>query len=146
MKSPVCASKTLENTDNGPIIEVSFRGTYPPGTEGNPHAAVMKHHVKRLVAEKSPVAVLFDLTELAYVWGDALGSIAWDLHQKTDPRKSKMLFIPACVIARGRTAKALEWFFSPNVIFGIAGMRLFDNVADGLEFLRGASSSGALAR
>ena len=130
MKELSCKSKTLLKTDRGSVVEIGFAGEYPPESVGK-HAATMMDYVTQVVSKENPSAVLFNLTEYEYGAGDAIGQIVIPLldHEKRS-------FKPACVVAKGRTAKALEWFFAPNVIFGIAGMKLFSDVAEGLVFLK----------
>jgi len=41
-----------------------------------------------------------------------------------------------CVVATGRTAKALQPFFDPHWIWGLLGMKFFDNSDDGLTYVK----------
>jgi hypothetical protein len=91
----------------------------------------MKAYTAEVVKRERPIAVLFNLTELRYKWGDAIGGIAFPL---LDRERSS--FTPACVVAKGKTAQALQWFFQDRVIFGLAGFKLFTEAEQGLEFLQ----------
>jgi hypothetical protein len=47
------------------------------------------------------------------------------------------IFLPACIVAKGRTAKALQWFLDARTVVYHAGVKLFDKFEDGLDFLTG---------
>lgn len=86
--------------------------------------------VTRVVKNDRPAAVLFNVSNLQYEFGDAIGGIATPLIVK---RKSA---IPACFIANGATAKALQWFFQEKMIFNLFGFRLFSDRERGIAFLK----------
>lgn len=130
MRELSCKSKTLLNTDQGPIVEIAFAGEYPSGEVGD-HAFVMMDYVTSVVSKENPAAVLFNFTEYEYRGGDAIGQIIIPLG---DPVRK--VFRPACVVALGQTAKSMQWFFEPNVMWGMEGWKLFDKVEDGLAFLQ----------
>ncbi len=87
----------------GTIAEISFSGRYPPGSFGNPHASRMIFFAREAIEKNSPSAVLFDLRRLNYTWGDAITDLARTVR---DPETRRVL--PACLLAKGRTATALE--------------------------------------
>ena len=91
----------------------------------------MTWYTANVVKTERPAAVLFNLTELGYECGDAIGGFAYPL---LNPDRGS--FTPACVVAKGKTATALQWFFQPGVTFGLAGFKLFSDAAEGLEFLK----------
>jgi hypothetical protein len=125
----LCESRPLLRTEQGLIVEVAFAGRFGDGYQGNLDANEMKAHVEKVVKDDRPIAVLFDLTNLSYEFGDAIGGIAFPLIVE---RKS---WIPACFVASGKTAQALEWFFKKNMIFGVAGFKLFPDHEQGIAFL-----------
>jgi hypothetical protein len=65
-----------------PVISISFRGAYPAGSEGNATADDMTAFVREVVAEAQPAAVVCDLRELTYTWGDAICGIVWPLRNE----------------------------------------------------------------
>jgi len=130
MEELCCKFKTLSNSNQGPIVEISFSGKYQSATQ----VAIMKGYTTEVVTKQNPASVLFNFSGLQlaedYHSVDAISEIASPLY---DPKKNWIK--PACVIAQGKMAKALEWLFAPKVIFGIIGWRLFGDVTEGSEFL-----------
>ena len=126
----LCKSRSLVETDQGPIWEIAFAGRFGDGSHGNSDAKVMMAYVTRVVKNDRPTAVVFNLSNLQYEFGDAIGGIVFPLILKG---KS---VIPACFVANGTTAKALQWFFQKNMIFGFAGFKLFSDRERGIAFLR----------
>ena len=123
-------SKThiASETKQGPIVRIAFSGKYPPGSAGNEIAAKMKSIVADAVQELHPVAVIFDLSRLNYVWSDAIGGIFSPLFRKDS-------IIPSCVVARGKTARALGALIEPAWLPGIAKPRLFAKPEEAMERL-----------
>ena len=123
-------ARTIEDTPAGPILAICFAGHYPPGSLGNTPCAKMISRAKSLITEPHPAALLFDLTHLDYVWGDSIGggiiSLAFD--------KSGHGFLPTCLVARGRTAKALNGLMSLGL--DKIGFRLFKDEEEAVDFLR----------
>jgi hypothetical protein len=133
-------SSVLSETAKGPIVGIAFRGTYPPGSAGNPMAAVMRQYVEEGLALHQPAAILFDLTQLDYVWGDAVSRIALPILQQ---RQIAPATCPVCVVAAGKTAEALKPLFAPTFFFGIARAQLAGSIDEGLRIL--AEAMGATA-
>jgi len=126
----ICESRPLLKTQRGLIVEIAFAGHFGDGSQGNLDANEMKAHVEKVVKNDRPIAVLFNLTNLHYEFGDAIGAIAVPLIIE------KKSWIPACFVASGKTAQALQWFFNKNMIFSVAGFKMFPDHEQGLAFLR----------
>lgn len=126
----LCGCRPLVKTERGVILEITFAGHLGEGSRDNLDANEMKAYVTAVVENDRPIAIVFNLTDLRYDFGDAIGGIAVPLILK---RKSA---IPACFVANGETARALQWFFGKNMIFGVAGFKLFSDHEQGLAFLR----------
>jgi hypothetical protein len=94
-------TRLLDSTENGSIVLVSFSGDSPPGSEGNEVAQEMKAVVTAAVNKFHPSAVVFDLSELHYTWGNSISGIFWALLQDTRE------FLPSCVVATDPTRRAL---------------------------------------
>jgi hypothetical protein len=94
-------TKLLESTGSASIVLVTFSGDYPPGSEGNEMARDMKDVVTAAVKKFHPSAVVFDLSELHYTWGNSISGIFWALLQDTRE------FLPSCVVATEPTRRAL---------------------------------------
>jgi hypothetical protein len=126
----LCESWPLFKTERGLVVEIAFVGRFGDGYQGNLDANEMKLHVETVVKNDRPIAVLFNLKNLRYEFGDAIGAIAVPLIVE------KKSWIPACFVASGKTAHALQWFFEKNMIFSVAGFKLFPDHEQGLAFLR----------
>jgi hypothetical protein len=131
-----CHYSTLWESHDGPAVAISFRGFYPSGSLGNEHAELMRDYVSQVVAQVNPAAVLFDLTDLDYEWGDAICTMVLPLRTKDKT------FRPFCLIAVGPTAVALRPLFTANFIFGAFGGKLFENRQDGVAHLMSQVESG----
>jgi hypothetical protein len=95
------SAKLLDKSAAGSIVLISFSGDYPPGSEGNGMAQKMKEVVTAAVKKYRPTAVVFDLSELHYRWGDAISGVFWALLQDDQE------MLPSCVIAADPTRKGL---------------------------------------
>jgi hypothetical protein len=94
-------TRLLDSTENGPIVLVSFSGDYPHGSAGDKIALKMKAVVRAAVKKFHPSAVVFDLSELNYRWGDAISGIFWALLR--DERE----LLPSCIVAADPTRRGL---------------------------------------
>ncbi len=126
----LCESCPLLKTQRGLIVEIAFAGHFGVGSLGNLDAIEMKTHVEKVVKNDRPIAVLFNLANLHYEFGDAIGAIAVPLIVE------KKSWIPACFVARGNTAQALQWAFNKNMLFSVAGFKMFPDHEQGLAYLR----------
>ena len=124
-------TRVLAERGRAQIVCIAFRGTYRPGSLGNPMAAAMRDRVVETLQDYQPAAVLFDLTGLDYVWGDAVCGIVLPVLRL---RRSAPASCPTCLVAVGKTAQALEPLF-PHSLFAVAGTKLLPCVAEGLRFL-----------
>jgi hypothetical protein len=131
MQELSCAFRRLLETERGSVVEIAFRGRYPIGSDGNSHGSKMTAYTADVVKWERPATVLFNLTELRYEWGDAIGGIALPFLDRDTSS-----FTPACVVAKGKTARALQWLFEDRIIFGLAGFKLFTEAEQGLRFLK----------
>lgn len=125
----LCASRPLLKTVRGLIAEIAFAGRFGDGLQGNLDANEMRAYVETVVKNDRPIAFLFDLTNLHYEFGDALGALAAPLVVE------KKSWMPACFVAKDKTAQALEGFFKKNMLFDIAGFKLFSDHEQALTFL-----------
>ena len=128
--SKITASSThIPQRDRGPIVAVTFVGDYPPGSEGNECATEMVTYVRSVLSSTNATAVLFDLRDLHYTWGDAIGGLAWAL------REQATNFRPSAIVASGGTARALEPLLGPQFIFGVAGTKMFGSMGEAVHHL-----------
>src|SRR5262245_20054242 len=129
-----CTTEILDESRQRSVLRIAFDGTYPPGSEGNAAAELMRREVVEAVARYRPAAVLLDLRGLVYTWGDTIGGIAFAL---AGSNRTFPLSIPTGVLALGRTAEALKPLFGSTFIFGIAGAQLFESVDAAIDYLKG---------
>lgn len=105
------SSSVCWETDQGRLLEICFEGTCPPGSLGNEHARKMIDFARKMIEKEKPSAVLYNLRQLSYVWGDSIAGLARplvDSEQKT--------ILPACIYAEGGTAAALQGLL-PALVF-----------------------------
>lgn len=123
----------LAETPAGPLLAVVFGGTYAPGSEGNAFAREMVDYLRSILSDRKPAAVLFDLTALDYVWGDAIGGLAIPLMEKDE--ESGTRFLPSAIVATGQTARALRPLLERRFVFGLAGTKLFGTRQEAVAYL-----------
>lgn len=122
----------LAESPAGPIAAVVYGGKYLPGSEGNEFCLAMINFLRTVMTEAKPAAVLFDLTALDYVWGDAIAGLAMPLLEEgTDSR-----FRPSVIVATGTTAQALAPLVEQTLL-GLAGMRIFSARHEAIAHLQG---------
>lgn len=113
--------------DDGPVLHIVFAGVYPMGSAGNPSAARMREFTAAAVLKHSPSAVVFDLLDVEYRWGDGICQIALPL------RRVDGSLVPARILARGETADALAPLLGPNWLLGVAGVTRSDSLEQALQ-------------
>jgi hypothetical protein len=96
----------------------------------------MVSYVRSALDTREVAAALFDLRDLEYTWGDAIGGVVWALRQEG------MDFLPSAIVANGRTALALKSLFDMRGIFSVAGTKLFRTMNEPLRYLEGALRDG----
>jgi hypothetical protein len=108
------------------VLVVRYSGVYRMGCNGNPDAALMRAMGLAGVEAFSPVAVLLDLRELEYVWGDMLDQV-FTLGGE----------LPSAVLVGARCREAIG-----TLIFGEGDPRdptedeaFFDELQPALDFL-----------
>lgn len=127
MSKLTATSEQILRQHGGPILAIAFAGMYPPGSEGNECAAEMVAYVRSALSTTNTAAMLFDLRNLDYTWGDAIGGLAVALMEKNAS------FRPSAIVAVGPTARALEPLLSRRFVIGFAGAKMFDNVPDAVS-------------
>ena len=125
------------------VLCLAFEGYYPPGSEGTHVANQMERYTLAAYNEHSPKAILLDFEKLDYVWGDGVFFVVFRLARE---RKELPLSLPVCVLAHGRTHKALEGLFgNRNMCFGLVGARLFDDREKAMAYLKAGLFGTCLA-
>ena len=119
----------VSDLPNKRIIRCSFGGLSLLGSEGNPMAGEMKRLVAEAVQDLCPAAVVFDLSDLEYSWGDAICQIVVPLMRKDGS------FVPSAIVATGGTATALSPLLEPNFLLGLADSRLCPSCDEAVAYL-----------
>jgi hypothetical protein len=118
----------MQNTGSGSIIEVGVAGHLPPGSASNDEVAKMCSAVQGIVQSEKPSAILFNLSQLHYEWGDSILSLAYACFDR-----GARTIIPGCLLAEGKTADALESLINLGSTHLI---ELFRNRDDAILFLQ----------
>ena len=121
-------------TDNGSIIHFKFKGIYPPGSQGNPTASQMIEYIEKVLTNYNCIGVIFNLLELNYIYGDAICGIV-------KPLWTDKGITPSCIIAKGKTAMAIEPLLGSHFLLGLAGCKLFRSYEDGIYYLKSLTIS-----
>lgn len=121
----------LETTGGNPFrttLIAKFIGEYQDGSSGKPDSRFMAGMVEMAVAIWHPAAVVLDLSELQYEWGDDMANL---LPPNAGGKKSAVVVGPKCV----RAIATLMW--------GVNTMReateaefIFDDVKAAWEYVR----------
>ena len=113
----------------GAVLAVAFAGKYPAGSGGNQCAAEMVSYLRSALTTTDAAAILFDLRNLEYTWGDAIGGLAWVL------QKQAGVFRPSAIVANGLTARALAPLVGPQCSFGVVGTKMFGSMPEAIDHL-----------
>jgi hypothetical protein len=108
------ASSACWQIGQGRVLEITFEGTYPPGALGNEPARKMIDFARKMIVAEKPGAVLYNLRQLNYVWGDAVVGLARPL---VDSERKTIL--PACIYAEGGAAAALQALLPTFVVYEV---------------------------
>lgn len=125
----------LRQTRYGGVLRLAYAGHYPPGSEGNATADAMIRHTVETLGAHDPAAVgalLFDLTGLAYAWGDAIAGLPLRLRFTSGPQAGAWPSTPRpnVMVAAGQTAAALRSLFGAHRLSGLTGTRVIEDEAD----------------
>ena len=123
----------------GPVVAVAYSGHYPPGSSGNHEARTMAAYLLYVLVATEAVAVVLDLRNLGYTWGDEINQLALALRDKGG------FFRPSAILAAGPTADALRPLLDRHFVFGVAGTRMFQTMPEALDHLVGAISGRSSA-
>lgn len=116
----------------GALIAVRFAGTYRCEET---FCRAMSEFLRSAIAEANAAGVIIDLTALDFGSGDdvaGLGALVMPLSQIGGE------FRPSAVVASERSARELKWLFEPNIILGVAGMKLYRDRDEALERVKSA--------
>jgi hypothetical protein len=107
---------------DGSMIAVVYAGHIPPGSLGNPMSGRFIDYLQNVLQETHPAAVMLDLIDVDYTFGDAICGLALAILRSAPQRSWRM---PVAIVAAGRTAAALAPLLEPNWAFGIIGAKMF---------------------
>lgn len=108
------SSSVCWESEHGRLLEICFEGTYPPGSLGNEPARKMIDFARKMIEAEKPGAVLYNLRQLSYVWGDTIVGLAGPLVNSKDKT-----ILPACIYAEGGTAAAIQGLLPAFVFYEV---------------------------
>ena len=112
-----CSASVIRSS----ILSLSYRGIYPYGSKGNEIARFMSNYTLEAYRQYLPKAILFDLSDLDYEWGDAICGLVQVIIRE---RHELSLSIPTCVLAQGGTYESLKPLFESGFLFTYTGTEL----------------------
>lgn len=103
-------------TENPQVLIISFSGYYPSGSLGDAHGKVIYRLIGYLVEKSNPDALVIDLRDLEYNWGDSLML-----------RPPKFMFInsPFAIVCSQQQMRHLDFLGEQD--------RISDNIQDALK-------------
>jgi hypothetical protein len=113
------------------ILIIRFVGEYPGGAPGNPVAEWMCLGAGSLVNKHLPSALILDLRELAYDWGDMIERV-YSIGHEAAPQ-----ILQATVVSdtNRRALSTLEW--GPKTTRDITELDdVFDDIDDAISYVR----------
>jgi DNA-directed RNA polymerase subunit RPC12/RpoP len=117
--------EVIDNPHVNPLVRIVFEGEYPFGSRGTPHGRYMgkkRNDVIKAVSNRYhhlPQGMVFDLSNLHYVWGDMMSTLFWPFP------------ILQSVVAVGETKEALTTLGA--AFAGIPPM--FELVKDAIQYI-----------
>lgn len=124
----VCGSRLLEETSEGAIWEISFRGTcVKPGSRADLCVSRMDDHIRQVLGKHEPSAILFNLADFLYQAGDAICFL------NSGTRLDREM---SCCVASGQTELSLRPLVDVNSNTLLRGWKLVNSVEAGVEVLR----------
>jgi len=128
-KSLLIRTQILETTDEGTIMEITFKGVHDHHW---PYGGKIRDFIKAEVLDKEPAAVIFDFSEYEYEFGNEIGDPLMAMQMARKPP----VFIPFAIIAHGTTARSLMSLSRGSGLERIFKFGFFEDVEAGLAFLR----------
>jgi len=128
----VRGSRILGTSPKGKVLEITFRGTHEWT-----HGREMNEYIKENLAEHNPAAVVFNLLEYQYAFGDDVTGLfraSVDLLELKTPDARN--FRPVCIIARGTTYASLYDYFKSSRILDAFRIDFVSTLESALERLR----------
>lgn len=124
--------ETVAEHSRGGLIVVRFAGTY---TSDGSFSRKMGEFLRSAITTANAAAVIIDLSRLDFGSGGdvaGLGALVMPLMQTEGG------VTPAAVVANERSVQELKWLFEPNMILGVAGMKLFRDRDEALAHVQSA--------
>ena len=98
MTQLVSESRIFGTLPQGNILEISFRGTHECS-----HGGEMNRYIREKLEEHAPAAIVFNLLDYQYVWGNDVGVLFWASIVHRNPKEIR----PVCILATGTTYTSL---------------------------------------
>jgi len=127
MSHLIAESRVFQISRLGTVVEISFRGTHEWT-----HAREMHCYVEKMVSENRPAAIVFNLLDHRYVFGNdvtAFFTAAYD-------REAEKIR-PVYIAANGTTYTSLYNLFKTSRIQEAFGTEFVESAEDALQRLAG---------
>ena len=85
-------------------------------------------------AKHHPAAILFDLTDLNYVWGD--GPVSQLLVPMWREDQQQAVVCPTCLVAQGRSKQALQNLLDACGVLRFIDTKVIGSVPEAMGYLR----------
>jgi len=123
-----CESRILAKSSQGKVLEITFYGTHECS-----HGGEMDRYIRERLAEHSPAAIIFNLLNYQYVFGNDVTG----LFTASIDRDAKGFQIrPVCIVATGTTYTSLYSFFKSAKLIDALGIEFVSTVESALQWLR----------
>jgi hypothetical protein len=124
------------NTIRDGVLVISFTGSYPSGGAGNSSAEWMYESGKVLVADQRAKALVVDLRELRYDWGDMI-ELVYDIGCSCEPTCAQVTVVSSL---NRRALSTLEW--GEDTKRDITELpEFFDSIEEAVEFASRSASA-----
>ena len=124
----VCEWRILETLASGSVLEVTFRGVHDSN-----HGGEMDRHVSEKIKRDPPAAILFNLLDYEYEFGDDVTAL-FSSSLVREPRGLRLR--PVCIVAAETTHTSLCNFFKSVKLLDACKIEFMSTVESALVRLR----------
>src|SRR5262245_57345272 len=126
MSQLVSESRIVE-TVKGDVLEITFHGIHQWTHENE-----MNRYIEGKIAETLPAAILFNLLDYEYAFGnDVTGLFTASFYTTDGPRRIR----PVCIVATRTTHKSLYKLFKSAHLLGVLDIGFAPSLEQGLQYV-----------
>ena len=126
--SQLVSESRVIGTPIGDVLEITFRGIHEWT-----HGSEMNRYIEKKLAEARPAAILFNLLDYEYVFGNDVTGL---FTASFDREEEKLQIRPVCIVATGTTHRSLYNFFKSAHLLDTLKIEFATSVEHGLQCLR----------